>query len=150
MVIFFYALAETALNVAMPVYFVVTLDLPGWVPGTVFVINTVMIGIGQGLVVRAMTGRTRRRVLHTAIVFTVVSFVMLYAAGALTVATGVVESVETTKMSDAASTSSTVSASFQSALTTLLICLMKSLRRFGVRPHTTTCSIGQASSTAST
>ena len=89
-VIFFYALAETTLNVAMPVYFVVTLDLPGWVPGTVFVINTVMIGVGQGLVVRAMTGRTRRRVLHTAIVFTVVSFVMLYAAGALTVASGVV------------------------------------------------------------
>jgi MFS family permease len=89
-VIFFYALAETTLNVAMPVYFVVTLDLPGWVPGTVFVINTVMIGVGQGLVVRAMTGRTRRRVLHTAIAFTVVSFVMLYIAGALTVATGVV------------------------------------------------------------
>jgi MFS family permease len=74
----------------MPVYFVVTLGLPGWVPGTVFVINTVMIGIGQGLVVRAMTGAVRRRVLMVAIVFTVASFGMLYAAGALTVATGVV------------------------------------------------------------
>ena len=83
MVIFFYALAETTLNVAMPVYFVVTLGLPGWVPGTVFVINTVMIGVGQGLVVRAMTGTTRRRVLLVAIVFTAVSFVMLLAAGAL-------------------------------------------------------------------
>ncbi len=89
-VIFFYALAETTLNVAMPVYFVDTLDLPGWVPGTVFVINTVMIGVGQGLVVRAMTGQVRRRVLQVAIVFTAVSFVMLYAAGALTVASGVV------------------------------------------------------------
>ncbi len=88
-VIFFYALAETTLNVAMPVYFVDTLDLPGWVPGTVFVINTVMIGVGQGLVVRAMTGKARRRVLQAAIVFTSVSFVMLYAADALSVASGV-------------------------------------------------------------
>ena len=88
-VIFFYALAETTLNVAMPVYFIETLDLPGWVPGTVFVINTAMIGIGQGLVVRSMTGVPRRRVLHRAIVCTAVSFVMLYAAGALSVAVGV-------------------------------------------------------------
>jgi MFS family permease len=88
-VIFFYALAETTLNVAMPVYFVDTLDLPGWVPGTVFVINTVMIGVGQGLVVRSMTGTPRRRVLHRAIVFTAASFVMLYAAGALSVTGGV-------------------------------------------------------------
>jgi MFS family permease len=89
-VIFCYALAETTLNVAMPVYFVDTLGLPGWVPGAVFVINTVMIGIGQGLVVRSMTGSVRRRVLQTAIAFSTVSFVMLYAAGALSVAAGVV------------------------------------------------------------
>jgi MFS family permease len=89
-VIFCYALAETTLNVAMPVYFIDTLSLPGWVPGAVFVINTVMIGVGQGLVVRRMTGVVRRRVLHTAIGFSAVSFVMLYAADALSVATGVV------------------------------------------------------------
>jgi MFS family permease len=89
LVIFCYALAETTLNVTMPVYFVDTLGLPGWVPGTVFVINTVMIGVGQGLVVRAMTGAVRRRVLLTAITFSAVSFVMLYAADSLSVATGV-------------------------------------------------------------
>ncbi len=89
-VIFCYALAETTLNVAMPVYFVTTLGLPGWLPGTVFVINTVMIGVGQGLVVRSMTGTSRRLVLHRAIVFTAVSFAMLYAAGALSVTVGVV------------------------------------------------------------
>jgi MFS family permease len=89
-VIFCYALAETTLNVAMPVYFVTSLGLPGWVPGIVFVINTVMIGVGQGLVVRSMTGTPRRRVLHRAIAFTAVSFAMLYAAGALSVALGVV------------------------------------------------------------
>ena len=84
-VILCYALAEMTLNVAMPVYFVDTLGLPGWVPGAVFVINTVMIGVGQGLVVRAMTGAVRRRVLHAAIVFSAVSFVLFYAAGALSV-----------------------------------------------------------------
>ncbi len=89
-VIFCYALAETTLNVAMPVYFIDTLDLPGWVPGIVFVINTVMIGVGQGLVVRSMTGVARRRVLHAAVAFSAVSFVLLYAAGALSVTTGVV------------------------------------------------------------
>ncbi len=89
-VVFCYALAETTLNVAMPVYFVDTLSLPGWVPGAVFVINTAMIGLGQGLVVRRMTGVVRRRVLHTAIAFTTASFVMLYAADALSVTTGVV------------------------------------------------------------
>ena len=89
-VIFCYALTETTLNVTMPVYFVDTLGLPGWVPGTVFVINTVMIGVGQGLVVRSMTGAVRRRVLLTAITFSAVSFVLMYAAHALSVVTGVV------------------------------------------------------------
>lgn len=89
-VIFCYALTETSLNVAMPVYFIETLSLPGWVPGAVFCINTVMIGVGQGLVVRRMTGAVRRRVLHTAIAFSTVSFVMLYAADALSVTAGVV------------------------------------------------------------
>jgi MFS family permease len=87
---FCYALAEMTLNVAMPVYFVRSLGLPGWMPGTVFVINTVMIGVGQGLIVRQLTGRVRRRVLHTAIVFSAVSFVLMYAAGLLSVRIGVV------------------------------------------------------------
>jgi MFS family permease len=89
-VIFCYAMATMTLNVTMPVYFVDTLGLPGWLPGTVFVINTVMIGVGQGLVVRAMTGSTRRRVLHAAVGFTVASYVMFYLAHALTTTTAVV------------------------------------------------------------
>lgn len=89
-VIFCYAMATMTLNVAMPVYFIDLLGLPGWIPGTVFVINTVMIGVGQGLVVRAMTGSTRRRVLHAAVVFTAVSYAMFYAADALSVTTGIV------------------------------------------------------------
>ncbi len=88
-VIFCYAMTTMTLNVSMPVYFVDSLGLPGWVPGTVFVINTVMIGVGQGLVVRRMTGHSRRRVLRVAVAFTAVSFAMFYAADALSVTTGV-------------------------------------------------------------
>jgi MFS family permease len=89
-VVFCYAMAAMTLNVAMPVYFIELLGLPGWIPGTVFVINTVMIGVGQGLVVRAMTGRTRRRVMHVAVAFTAASYVMFYAAGDLSATTGIV------------------------------------------------------------
>ena len=87
-VIFCYAMTTMTLNVSMPVYFVDSLGLPGWVPGTVFVINTLMIGVGQGLVVRRMTGHSRRRVLHVAVAFTAASFAMFYAADALSVTTG--------------------------------------------------------------
>ena len=73
----------------MPVYFVDGLALPGWVPGTVYVINTVMIGVGQGLVVRRMTGVVRAgaaggRGVHA------VSFVLLWAADLVSVEAGVV------------------------------------------------------------
>ena len=88
-VIFCYAMMAMTLNISMPVYFVDSLGLPGWVPGTVFVINTVMIGVGQGLVVGRMTGHARRRVLHAAVAFSTASFVMFYVADALTVSTGV-------------------------------------------------------------
>jgi MFS family permease len=86
--IFGYALTEMTLNVAMPVYFADMLGLPAWVPGAVFVINTVMIGLGQGLVVRSMTGALRVRVVLLAISFTASSFVLMYAADALTVGLG--------------------------------------------------------------
>jgi MFS family permease len=89
-VILCYALVGVTLNVAMPVYFVEVLGLPGWVPGTVFVINTVMIGVGQGLVVRRMTGVVRRRVLQTAVVFSALSFGLLWAADLVPVEAGVV------------------------------------------------------------
>ncbi|MFB9314968.1 MFS transporter [Nocardioides plantarum] len=86
LVIFLYALTEMTLNVTMPVYFADLLGLPGWVPGVVFVINTVMIGLGQGLVVRSMTGAIRSRVVLVAICFTASSFVMMLAADAFSVA----------------------------------------------------------------
>jgi len=89
-VILCYALTGTTLSIAMPVYFVDGLGLPGWMPGTVYVINTVMIGIGQGLVVRRMTGVVRRRVLQAAVAFTAVSFLLLWAADLVSVEAGIV------------------------------------------------------------
>jgi MFS family permease len=89
-VILCYALTGTTLSIAMPVYFVDGLGLPGWMPGTVYVINTVMIGVGQGLVVRRMTGVVRRRVLQAAVAFTAVSYLLLWSADLVTVEAGVV------------------------------------------------------------
>jgi MFS family permease len=80
---FGYAMTGMALNVAMPVYIVDMLGLPGWVSGGVFVINTVLIGVGQGLVVQAMTGRVRSRIVALAAAFSAVSFLMLLGAGQL-------------------------------------------------------------------
>ena len=58
-----FSIAMMVLNFALPVYATTVLGLPGWVTGAVFTINTVMVGLGQGLAVRAMTGRVRWRIL---------------------------------------------------------------------------------------
>ena len=84
-----YAMTGMALNIAMPVYIVRMLHLPGWVSGAVFVINTVLIGVGQGLVVQAMTGRTRSRIVVLAAGFAAASFLMLLGAGRLAEASAV-------------------------------------------------------------
>jgi MFS family permease len=77
-----YSTALMVLNFAMPIYAVTVLGLPGWVTGAVFTINTVMVGFGQGLVVRAMTGHRRWRVLVlTNLVFAASFVVMLGASG---------------------------------------------------------------------
>lgn len=86
---FGYAMTGMALNIAMPVYIVRMLGLPGWVSGGVFVINTVLIGVGQGLVVQAMTGRTRSRIVVLAAGFSAASFLMLLGAGRLAAAVAV-------------------------------------------------------------
>jgi MFS family permease len=77
---FAYAMAGMALNIAIPVYVVQRLGLPGWVSGAVFVINTVLIGVGQGLVVNAMTGVLRTRILYVGMAATGTSFVLLELA----------------------------------------------------------------------
>ncbi len=85
-----YALAMMVLNVAMPVYATTVLGLPGWVTGAVFTLNTVLVGVGQGLVVRAMTGARRWRVLLLAHLTFALSYALLLLAGALPVAFAVV------------------------------------------------------------
>ena len=73
------------LNFAMPVYATTVLGLPGWVTGAVFTLNTVMVGFGQGLVVRAMTGAVRWRVLMLTNAVFAASFVILLGASRLSV-----------------------------------------------------------------
>lgn len=86
---FGYAMGCLALNVVLPVYVVEILGLPGWVSGAVYVVNTVLIGLGQGLVVQQMTGAIRWRIVVLAAGFMVTSFVLLYGAGELNVVLGV-------------------------------------------------------------
>jgi MFS family permease len=50
------------------------------VTGAVFTVNTVMVGLGQGLVVRAMTGRVRWRVLVLTNLVFAASFLILLGA----------------------------------------------------------------------
>jgi MFS family permease len=77
---FGYAMTSAALNVAIPVYVVEMLGLPGWVSATVFVINTLMIGVGQGVVVQRMTGAVRSRIVALGAVLTAASFLVLWSA----------------------------------------------------------------------
>lgn len=87
---FCYAVTGMVLNVALPVYAIEVLGLPGWVTGAVFVLNTVMVGLGQGLVVRAMTGHRRSRVLVISWLFSLAGFLGFALAGSLGVAAAVV------------------------------------------------------------
>lgn len=75
-----YCLMMIALNFAMPVYVVKVINLPGWVVGAVFTINTLLVGFGQGLAVRGMTGRVRWRVLALSQAAFAASYVVLLGA----------------------------------------------------------------------
>ncbi|WP_201931177.1 MFS transporter [Nocardioides donggukensis] len=85
-----FSLSMMALNFAMPVYITTTLGLPGWVAGALFTVNTVLVGFGQGLVVRSLTGTVRRQVLLWANVAFAASYLVLYGASAASLAVGVV------------------------------------------------------------
>ena len=87
---FVFSMSMMVLNFAMPVYATTVLGLPGWVTGAVFTINTIMVGLGQGLAVRAMTGRVRWRILVVANLFFAASFVVMLGATAVGIALGVV------------------------------------------------------------
>ncbi|MCY7399716.1 MAG: MFS transporter [Nocardioides sp.] len=82
---FGFVAAMMVLNFALPVYVAEIIDLPGWVVGAIFTLNTVMIGLGQGLVVRRMTGRVRVAMMGWAQVFFVASYGLFVLAGWLPV-----------------------------------------------------------------
>ncbi|MEJ7742108.1 MAG: MFS transporter [Nocardioidaceae bacterium] len=84
-----YAISAMALNIAMPVYITASLGLPGWVAGAVFTINTVLIGLGQGLVVNAMQGSVRTNIIALGSLLSLVSYSILLTADATTVGIGV-------------------------------------------------------------
>ncbi|MDZ5663789.1 MFS transporter [Nocardioides sp. zg-1308] len=73
------------LNFALPVYAAETIDLPGWVVGAIFTLNTALVGLGQGLVVRGMTGQVRARMMGLAQLVFVASYAMFVVAGWLPV-----------------------------------------------------------------
>lgn len=73
------------LNFALPVYVAETIDLPGWVVGAIFTVNTALVGLGQGLVVRGMTGQVRARMMGLAQVLFVASYALFVVAGWLPV-----------------------------------------------------------------
>jgi MFS family permease len=73
------------LNFALPVYVAETIDLPGWVVGAIFTVNTALVGLGQGLVVRRMTGQVRARMMGLAQLVFLASYAMFVVAGWLPV-----------------------------------------------------------------
>ncbi len=78
------------LNFALPVYAAESIDLPGWVVGGMFTLNTIMVGLGQGLVVRAMVGRQRARMVALAQVAFAAGYAVFVVAGLVPVWLGVV------------------------------------------------------------
>ncbi|KAA2266529.1 MFS transporter [Solihabitans fulvus] len=58
-----FAVSLFAFSIAIPVYAVHVLGLPGWTAGAAFVLNTLLVGFGQSVVVGRLRGRVRSRVL---------------------------------------------------------------------------------------
>ncbi|MEU0666488.1 MFS transporter [Streptomyces lavendulocolor] len=84
------AIAGMTLAVAVPVYVVEELGLPGWLSGGVLVVNTLMISLGQGRVVDAMTDAVRWRALAVAACLSAGSYTVFWAAGWVGPAAGAV------------------------------------------------------------
>ncbi|WP_327174217.1 MFS transporter [Streptomyces sp. NBC_01335] len=88
-----FAISLFALNIAIPVYAVDVLGLPGWTAGAVFTLNTLMVGFGQGVVVGRLGGRIRSRVLVAGHACFAAGYLLFLAAGhvaGLALAVGVV------------------------------------------------------------
>ncbi|MFE5052312.1 MFS transporter [Streptomyces sp. NPDC056637] len=75
-----FALSLFALNIAIPVYAVHVLGLPGWTAGAVFTLNTLMVGFGQGIVIGWLSGRVRSRVLVAGHAFFAAGYLLFLTA----------------------------------------------------------------------
>lgn len=75
-----FALSLFTLNIAIPVYAVDVLGLPGWTAGAVFTLNTLMVGFGQAVVVGRLSGRVRSRVLVVGHVCFAAGYLLFLAA----------------------------------------------------------------------
>ncbi|MFE3639150.1 MFS transporter [Streptomyces sp. NPDC059168] len=88
-----FAISLFALNIAIPVYAVDVLGLPGWTAGAVFTLNTLMVGFAQGIIVGRLSGRIRSRVLVAGHACFATGYLLFFAAdrvAALAPAIGVV------------------------------------------------------------
>lgn len=85
-----YAVASLALTYAMPVYAVHVLALPGWLAGAVYIVNTVIVAFGQGIVVANMRGHVRRNIVIAGNVAFAAGFVIMAIAGRVSVSAAVV------------------------------------------------------------
>lgn len=85
-----YSLPMMILNFALPVYVVEVLGLPGWLVGVIFTVNCLLVGLGQGLVVTALTGRVRYRVLLATQALFAASYLVFLGSGRLPVSAAVV------------------------------------------------------------
>lgn len=86
---FGFVVGVMVLNYALPVYTSEVLGLPGWLVGLIFTLNTVMVGLGQGLVVRWMHGRQRARMMALTQVMFVAGYAVFVLAGLVPVWVGV-------------------------------------------------------------
>ncbi|MGI8701223.1 MAG: MFS transporter [Nocardioidaceae bacterium] len=84
-----YATSAMALNIVIPVYVTQSLGLPGWVAGAIFTLNTVMIGLGQGLVVTLMEGSVRANIVALGCLLSAASYVVLLSADWASVGVGI-------------------------------------------------------------
>ncbi|MCX5401686.1 MFS transporter [Streptomyces sp. NBC_00102] len=88
-----FAISLFALNVAIPVYAVDVLGLPGWTAGAVFTLNALMVGFGQSFAVGRLGGRIRSRVLVAGHACFAAGYLLFLAAdhvAALTLSVGIV------------------------------------------------------------
>ncbi len=80
---FCYGMSCMVLLIILPVYIVNVLALPGWILGIVVAINTGMIGVGQGLMIRRMTGTARATAVVAACSMAVIAYALFLMGGML-------------------------------------------------------------------